>query len=36
MDKRDAGVLIGILGGTGTAVGLVILLANGYFKNPFI
>lgn len=36
MDKRDAAFLIGILGGTGTAVGIVVLLANGFIKNPFI
>ena len=36
MDKRDAGVLIGIIGGGGTAVIMVILLANGFIKNPFI
>lgn len=36
MDKRDAAFLMGILGGAGTAVGLVVLLANGYIKNPFI
>jgi len=36
MDKRDAGVLIGIIVGTGTAVSMVVLLANGIIKNPFI
>jgi hypothetical protein len=36
MDKRDAGVLMGIFIGTGTVVGLVVLLANGFIKNPFI
>jgi len=36
MDKRDAGVLLGIFIGGGTAVGLVVLLANGLIKNPFI
>ena len=36
MDKRDAGVLIGIIAGTGTAVSMVALLANGFIKNPFI
>ena len=36
MDKRDAGVLIGIIAGTGTAVSMVVLLANGIIKNPFI
>ncbi len=36
MEKRDAGFLIGIIGGTGTAVGVVVLLANGFIKNPFI
>lgn len=36
MDRRDAAFLVGILGGTGTAVGIVILLANGFIKNPFI
>jgi hypothetical protein len=36
MDKRDAGVLIGIIGGGGTAVSMVVLLANGFIKNPFI
>jgi len=36
MDKRDAAVLIGIIASTGTAVSMVVLLANGYIKNPFI
>jgi hypothetical protein len=36
MDKRDAGVLIGIIAGTGTAVSMVVLLANGIIENPFI
>jgi hypothetical protein len=36
MDKRDAGVLIGIFIGAGTVVGLVVLLSNGIIKNPFI
>ena len=36
MDKRDAAFLVGIIGGTGTAVGIVVLLANGFIKNPFI
>ncbi|AFS80266.1 hypothetical protein NKOR_01800 [Candidatus Nitrosopumilus koreensis AR1] len=36
MDKRDAAFLLGILGGTGAAVGVVVLLANGFIKNPFI
>ena len=36
MDKRDAGVLLGIFIGTGTVVGLVVLLANGLIKNPFL
>jgi hypothetical protein len=36
MDKRDAGFLMGIFIGTGTVLGLVVLLANGYIKNPFI
>jgi len=36
MDKRDAAVLIGIFTGTGTVVGLVVLLANGIIENPFI
>jgi hypothetical protein len=36
MDKRDAMVLIGIIVGTGTAVSMVVLLANGFIKNPFI
>jgi len=36
MDKRDAGVLIGIIVGAGTAVSMVVLLANGFIKNPFI
>jgi hypothetical protein len=36
MNKRDAVVLIGIIAGTGTAVSMVVLLANGIIKNPFI
>jgi hypothetical protein len=36
MDKRDAGVLIGIIAGTSTAVSMVVLLANGIIENPFI
>jgi hypothetical protein len=36
MDKRDAGVLIGIIAGTSTAVSMVVLLANGFIKNPFL
>jgi len=36
MDKRDALVLLGIFVCGGTGVGLVVLLANGIIKNPFI
>jgi len=36
MDKRDALVLLGIFMCGGTGVGLVVLLANGFIKNPFI
>jgi hypothetical protein len=36
MDKRDTGFLMGIFIGTGTVVGLVVLLSNGFIKNPFI
>lgn len=36
MDKRDAVVLMGIFIGTGTILGLVVLLSNGFIKNPFI
>jgi hypothetical protein len=36
MDKRDAGFLMGIFIGTGTVLGLVVLLSNGFIKNPFI
>jgi hypothetical protein len=36
MDKRDAAVLVGIFAAGGTGVGLVVLLANGIIKNPFI
>ena len=36
MDKRDAGVLLGIFICGGTAVGLIVLLSNGIIPNPFI
>lgn len=36
MDKRDAGVLVGIFIMAGTVIGSVVLLANGFIKNPFI
>jgi len=36
MDKSDAGVLIGIIVGASAAVTMVVLLANGFIKNPFI
>jgi len=36
MIKGDALVLLGIFGGGGTVVSLVILLANGIIRNPFI
>jgi len=36
MNKGDAIVLIGIIIGGGTGVGLVVLLANGIIKNPFL
>jgi len=36
MDKGDALVLLGIFIGGGTGVGLVVLLANGIIKNPFL
>ena len=36
MDKSDGLVLLGIIIGGSTGVSLVILLANGIIKNPFI
>ncbi len=36
MSRGDALVLLGILVGGGTGIGLVVLLANGIIKNPFL
>ncbi len=36
MGKGDSLVLLGIIVGGSTGVGLVVLLANGIIKNPFL
>jgi hypothetical protein len=36
MNKSDGLVLLGIIVGGGTGISLVVLLANGIIKNPFI
>jgi len=36
MDKSDGLVLLGIIIGGGTGIALVVLLANGIIKNPFL
>ena len=36
MDKRDGLVLTGILAGAGVAVALMVFVANGLIRNPFL
>ncbi len=36
MDKKDGLVLAGIIAGASTAVTLMIFVANGIIKNPFL